>query len=304
MNYLFYGSFFLTCVALFRLGYQALIERRSQVKDRLELIGSMANTKLKEVAEEDLSFHERVIAPLYAEVLSQVGKLAPSSLKGHYNALLDASGLRGRFTYDNILVIQVLLAVFFVLMFYYFAPREYQADRPMYMMGLGVLALLFPYLVLRQKAMERREVIQNDLPSFLDLIYVSVEAGLSFDMAIRRTVDKLKGPLSDEFHRTLEEMRHGRARTDALKSLAARVQVEDVQTFITSIVQAEELGSNIGNVLRIQSATMRQAKKQRLEEKAAKIPIKMTFPLVLLMLPALFIVILGPAILNLMINFK
>lgn len=302
MNFLFYGSFFLTCLLLFRLVYLHVLEGKAQIKGRLTIVSGMGDTSLKEVAEEEKPFRERVIEPLYKKLLTHLERIAPSAIKQNYNILLDTSGMRGKLTYSNLLMIQIMLALLSVLLYYYFAPVAHQSQRLFYMGALGAMGLLFPYLIIRQKAFARKELIQNALPGFLDLIYVSVEAGLSFDMAIHRTMDKLKGPLSEEFGRTMEEIRHGRGRAQALRALAARVQLEDVQSFITAIIQAEELGSNIGNVLRVQSQTIRQLKKQRLEEKAAKIPTKMTFPLVLLMFPSLFIVILGPAVINIMEN--
>ena len=139
--------------------------------------------------------------------------------------------------------------------------------------------------------------------SFLDLLHVTVEAGLSFDMSIYRTTSKLKGPLSDELLFTMNEMNKGRDRSEAFRDLVKRTQVEDLATFVTSIIQAEELGSNIGNVLRIQAETIRTAKRQRLETQAAKIPVKMTIPMTLCLLPAMLIVAVGPSIISIMENF-
>ena len=132
------------------------------------------------------------------------------------------------------------------------------------------------------------------------MLYVSVEAGLAFDMAIYRTTDKMKGPLSEELLFTMNEISKGRGRSEALREMVKRTQVSDLATFVTSIIQAEEMGSNIGNVLRIQAETMRLNKRQRAETLAAKIPTKMLFPIVFFMFPALFVVILGPAVLNIM----
>lgn len=302
MELIFYGLLFLTAFFLFQTVSQLLLQGRRQIKSRLSFISGMADTSLQEVEEESLPFRERVIAPLYERVLHQVGKVAPSSIRQNYNKLLDASGMQAKLSYTNVIMIQLLLALLLVVGYIYMAPTAYRTNSKMYLVLIAAFGLLFPYLVIRQKAQARMELIQQALPGFLDLIYVSVEAGLSFDMSIHRTIDRLKGPLSDEFHRTMEEIRHGRGRSQALRAMATRTQVEDVNSFVTSIIQAEELGSNIGNVLRVQSDTMRKLRKQRAEEKAAKIPTKMTFPLVLLMFPALFIVILGPAVINIMEN--
>ena len=164
----------------------------------------------------------------------------------------------------------------------------------------GAAGFLLPYSSLKTKSRKRIESIEYALPSFLDVLYVSVEAGLAFDMAIYRTTDKMKGPLSEELLFTMNEISKGRGRSEALREMVKRTQVPDLATFVTSIIQAEEMGSNIGNVLRIQADTMRLNKRQRAETQAAKIPTKMLFPIVFFMFPALFVVILGPAVLNIM----
>ena len=131
-----------------------------------------------------------------------------------------------------------------------------------------------------------------------------MEAGLGFDMALKRTVDSFEGPLSDEFKRVLYEINKGRNRQDAMRAMVKRTGVDDLGTFISAIIQSEELGSNIANVLRVQSTSMRQKRRQRAEEAAMKVPIKMLFPLVFFMFPALFIVILGPAIMMIIEMFS
>lgn len=302
MELLFYGLLFLTSLSVIQVIGTLVYGGRGQIKNRLTFIAGMADTSLQEEDEEALPFKERVITPLYNKLLYQVGRVAPSSIRQNYNMWLDASGLRAKVSYTNLLMIQILLSLLLMMSFQYLAPSSYRANGALYLFALGGLGLGLPYLVVRQKAFARKDQIEQALPGFLDLIYVSVEAGLSFDMAIHRTMHRLKGPISEEFIRTMDEIRHGKGRAAALRGLANRTQVGDLQEFVTSIIQAEELGSNIGNVLRVQSQTMRQLRKQRAEEKAAKIPTKMTFPLVLLMFPSLFIVILGPAAINIIAN--
>ena len=205
--------------------------------------------------------------------------------------------------YYNILAIQFLLASLLVLMNFVISRKFGSPSNSTFLFLAVLLGLLFPYSVLKSKSEERRQQIQHALPNFLDLLHVTVEAGLSFDMSIYRTTSKFKGPLSDELLFTMNEMNKGRDRSEAFRDLVKRTQVEDLATFVTSIIQAEELGSNIGNVLRIQSETIRTAKRQRLETQAAKIPVKMTIPMTLCLLPAMLIVAVGPSIISIMENF-
>ena len=138
------------------------------------------------------------------------------------------------------------------------------------------------------------------LPDALDLLTISVEAGLGFDAALAKVVEKMYGPLVDEFRQALAEVRMGRARRDALRDVATRADSQPVSNFIGAIVQAEQLGVPIAKVLQIQSNQLRIERRQRAEEAAAKAPVKMLFPMVGCIFPTIFIVILGPAIVTVM----
>ena len=140
------------------------------------------------------------------------------------------------------------------------------------------------------------------IPDALDLLTISVRAGLGFDAALGKVVEKLKGPLSDEFRRALAEVRVGKARRDALRDIVPRTEVTPLTNFIGAIIQAEQLGVSISKVLQVQSEQLRIERRQRAEEQAAKAPIKMLFPLVGCIFPSLFIVILGPAIILIVLN--
>jgi tight adherence protein C len=159
-----------------------------------------------------------------------------------------------------------------------------------------------PDIWLGIKIKQRQNEIQMVLPDMIDLISVSVEAGLGLVAAIQRISERFNNPLSEEFLRTLQEVRLGRPQADALRDMARRVDVSDLSTLLTAIVQAELLGLAVANVLRVQSERLRERRSQRAREAAQKAPIKMTFPLVLFIFPALFIVILGPAMINIFLG--
>jgi len=164
----------------------------------------------------------------------------------------------------------------------------------------GVLGYLLPGMWLGRQIKARKHNILKALPDALDLLTISVEAGLAFDLALTRVADKWDNELSKEFKRALTDTRLGRSRRDALKEMAQRTGVEDVQTFVAAIIQAEQLGVSIGKILRIQSDQMRIRRRQRAEEAAHKAPILMLIPMAFLIFPSLFVVILGPAVPRLM----
>jgi tight adherence protein C len=154
--------------------------------------------------------------------------------------------------------------------------------------------------VVGMRARKRREELRAQLPDALDLLAVSVEAGLGFDGAIAKLTEHMEGALQEEFSLTLGEMRIGESRHDALKKLAERSGAPEVASFCRAIIQADQLGISLGRLLRVQATDARLKRQAAAEEKAMKSPIKMLFPTVIFIFPAMFIVILGPAMLNLM----
>ncbi len=172
--------------------------------------------------------------------------------------------------------------------------------------ALGAAGLAVGYIApefwLGRRVKARQHAIVLRLPDALDLLTISVRAGLGFDAALAKVVEKMQGPLVDEFRRALAEVRVGKARRDALRDIVPRTEVPALTNFIGAIIQAEQLGVSISKVLQVQSEQLRIERRQRAEEMAAKAPIKMLFPLVGCIFPSLFIVILGPAIILIMKN--
>jgi tight adherence protein C len=164
---------------------------------------------------------------------------------------------------------------------------------------LGAVGYIAPAIVVSQRAKRRQATIVSQLPDALDLLAVSVEAGLGFDGAVAKLTQYMAGPLSEEFELALGEMRIGESRPDALKKLAQRAGTPEVSSFVRSIVQADQLGTSLGRILRVQATDTRLKRQAAAEERAMKAPIKMLFPTVAFIFPAMFIVILGPALLSL-----
>ena len=165
-------------------------------------------------------------------------------------------------------------------------------------LALGAVGFFGPDYGLTLKARGRKEKIRAELPDALDLLAVSVEAGLGFDAAIAKLNEHMDGPLAQEFGLTLSEMRIGESRSEALKRLSDRVDAAELSAFTRAIIQADQLGTSLGRILRVQAADARLRRQAAAEERAMKAPIKMLFPTVLFIFPAMFLVILGPAILN------
>ncbi len=162
----------------------------------------------------------------------------------------------------------------------------------------------FRAFVVSRKARARRDEMRAQLPDALDLLAVSVEAGLAFDGAVAKLTEHMDGALAEEFAHTLGEMRIGESRHDALKKLSDRAATPEISSFTRAIIQADQLGISLGRLLRVQAAESRLKRQAAAEEKAMKSPIKMLFPTVIFIFPAMFIVILGPAMLNLMTVFE
>ena len=165
--------------------------------------------------------------------------------------------------------------------------------------AFGALGFVAPDFVLNRKIRSRQERLSADLPDALDLLAVSVEAGLGFDAAVAKITEQVEGPLGEEFALTLNEMRIGESRQEALKKLAERTGIPEIGAFSRAIIQADQFGISLGRILRVQAVDTRHRRQIAAEEKAMKAPVKMLFPTVIFIFPSMFIVILGPAFLNL-----
>ena len=247
-------------------------------------------------------FSQRVLIPLARAILAQAGKYGPKQSAERLKTNLQQAGNPGNMTPTMFSGIRMVLFVMLLLITgaVTFGQGMEAPKAMMYTAVGGALGYLLPGMWLGQQIKKRKHNIVKALPDALDLLTISVEAGLAFDLALMRVAEKWDNELSNEFKRVLTDTRLGRARRDALKDMAVRTGVEDVQTFTAAIIQAEQLGVSIGKILRIQSDQMRIRRRQRAEEAAHKAPIKMLIPMAFLIFPSLFVVILGPAVPRLM----
>jgi tight adherence protein C len=243
-------------------------------------------------------FRERTVEPLRESVARLVLKVNPRTSTEAISLRLLGAGLGRRVNPTSFLAAKGLLAVFGALVGVMFSTMAGSATGMLLTVGLAAGGFFAPDYFVTLKARARRERVKADLPDALDLLAVSVEAGLGFDGAIAKITEHMEGPLADEFSLTLGEMRIGESRQDALKRMADRVDAPELSSFTRAIIQADQLGTSLGRILRVQAADSRLRRQAAAEEKAMKAPIKMLFPTVLFIFPAIFLVILGPAFMN------
>jgi tight adherence protein C len=276
------------------------------VQARLTQLGTMTAKNLEEL-ELQTPFVERTLRPLVARVSGSASRLASSSFQATAEKRLALAGNPGNIRVADWIAVKVVGAVVGAILFFFLFVVVGVLGLPIpfnfVFAGMGVLfGWTMPEFWLGGRVKKRQKAILLQIPDALDLLTISVRAGLGFDAALGKVVEKLQGPLTEEFRRALAEVRVGKARRDALRDIVPRTEVPPLTNFIGAIIQAEQLGVSISKVLQVQSEQLRIERRQRAEEMAAKAPIKMLFPLVGCIFPSLFIVILGPAIILIMIN--
>ncbi|WP_137292778.1 type II secretion system F family protein [Nocardioides dongxiaopingii] len=272
----------------------------------IELLDAVTTTPRKARAGQDeRPFAERVLAPLQHRALVVGRRLTGAGSAERLRRRLDLAGNPRDWNADRVVSVKVLGAAALLAVGAALALTLGTGFVPTVLLVVGgpVLGFFLPDLYLYQAAYERTERLQRELPDAIDLLTISVESGLSFDAACQQVSRHTEGPLSAEFSRMLREMQIGQSRTAALRALAERTNVPDVRTFVTAMVQADAFGIPTAQVLRVQANEMRVRRRQRAEEKAQQVPVKITFPLVFFILPCLFIAVLGPAAITLMDNF-
>jgi tight adherence protein C len=242
-------------------------------------------------------FSQRIIVPLVHASADFMARFTPQRALDATSHKLDLAGNPNNWSATDFFGIRglaTLLLAFlgFTLTVLTEAPT---LQRLGFTLAMALLGFFLPVLWLGRRIRSRQEEIVRTLPDALDLLTISVEAGLPFDGAMLRVAEKWNNELSRAFARVLTEMQVGKSRIEALRDMARRAEVPDITSFVAALVQADQLGISIAKVLRIQSEQMRIKRRQRAEEKAQKAPIKMLFPMTFLIFPSLLIVILGPA---------
>jgi tight adherence protein C len=256
----------------------------------------------QEVGRNDLPASDRLIRPLLSGAKKLAVRLSPSGTGNRLTRLLDLAGNPPAWTLERLLAFKgggLLLGGFIGLFFGGLTLKG------VLFCALGAVAgFMVPDLLIMNTGAKRQEVLRRGLADALDMLTVCVEAGQGFDGAILQVAKSVEGPVAGEFARVLAEIQIGKSRSAAFASLAARTKVPEIQTFVTALVQADRLGLPIGSVLREQSVQMRLIRRQRAEEKAQKVPVKILLPMLLCIFPALFIVIIGPGAIRMIDAFS
>lgn len=287
------------------MGLQRTAPATDALAERLDRYGRREGPLSLEEVELEASFYDRIIKPLIQRFSRVVVRYAPSRSLKLAELKLARAGSPNNWTAADFMGVRGLAALVtggLPFMLLITSGRSIGS-----ILGITGFFMLFGYFMpntwLDRKIKARQKEIQNALPDALDLMTVSVEAGLAFDSALQKVSDKWENELARAFSRVGQEMRLGRTRRESMREMAERVDVEDVTAFVAAVLQADQLGVSMSKVLRIQSEQMRIRRRQRAEESAQKAPIKMLFPMVFLIFPALFVVLLGPAVITLKKQF-
>ncbi|MCX6401153.1 MAG: type II secretion system F family protein [Propionibacteriales bacterium] len=261
----------------------------------------------REMAEEaDRSFADRVVQPMQARALTLGRRVTGADKAERIRSKLDFAGNPRGWTIDRVISLKVICAVVLpICVIAYGAVLSLAPTTILLVAGVGlVLGFFGPDLYLYQCAAKRADQIKKTLADAVDLLTISVEAGLGFDAAVQQVARNTDGPIAEEFSRVLREMQLGMGRAEAMRAMGTRTNVEDLHAFVGAMVQADAFGIPIGQVLRVQSSEIRTKRRQYAEEKAQQVPVKIMIPLILFILPCLFVVVMGPAVLSAMDSFN
>jgi tight adherence protein C len=256
----------------------------------------------KEVGKSDLPASERLLMPVFDKTRRLAYKLTPAGTADGFTRRLDLAGNPGSWTAERMMGAKgagLMVGALLGLLFGHFSVHGF-----FFAIAAGAFGFFLPDLLLYNTGAKRQQELQRGLADALDMLTVCVQAGQGFDSALLQVARATEGPVAGEFARVLSEIQIGKSRGQAFSSLAERTSVPEVRNFVSALVQADRLGLPIANVLKEQSVQMRLVRRQRAEEKAQKVPIKILFPMLLCIFPALFIVIIGPGAIRMIDTFS
>ena len=251
------------------------------------------------VVRNELGSKDRLLVPIFTQMRAMARRLSPSDAEARLATLLDRAGNPAGWSVERIMGLKGAALLVGALLGASYGGG-FEVNGLLFALIGGAAFFFLPDLLIYNLALKRQEETAKSLAEALDMLTVCVEAGQGFDSALLQVARNVEGPISGEFARVLSEIQIGKSRGEAFSSLGDRVTLPEVKNFITALVQADRLGLPIAGVLREQTATMRVARRQKAEEKAQKVTVKILFPLMLCILPALFIVVIGPGVIRLM----
>ena len=290
-------------LAVFAVAYavQSIVAERRQAYRTIQAIRAVelrpTDLRNRELAR---PARERLLKPFYNAALGLARRFTPAGARDAIRRKLVQAGSPFGWDDDRVLVAKVAgLAGWAILGLLFLAVFSFAW--PLRVLGFVLISLFgywLPNIILANAVQRRQTEVRNALPDSIDLLTICVEAGLGFDAAMAHVSKNTTGPLADEFYRTLQEVQLGRSRNEAMRNLADRTNVPELRAFVLAMVQADVFGVSVADVLRVQAKDMRVKRRQLAEERAMKVPIKVLFPVLFCIFPALFVVILGPAIMR------
>jgi tight adherence protein C len=303
--YLLLTGVFGTALTGTMLAYQAIFGERIKMAKRVDaVVGGSAPVPIRQ-QELSAPLYQRAVKPVLTGLGRILAKNIPAAREATLAKKLNEAGNPGNLSPRELMVIKYIFAAGSGLALWFMCESAGSGIVQCVMQAaVGfVFGWQIPDVVLNSKIRHRKDEVERSLPDVLDLLTVSVEAGLGFDGAMMKVVEKSEGVLAEGFLEVLQESKMGKPRREALRDMAERLAVDDLSNFVGSVIMADQLGISIGNVLRLQSKDIREKRRQRVEEMAMKAPVKMLIPMVMFIFPAIFIVLLGPAIIQIMHTF-
>ena len=295
------GGLFAVAIGVIIYTVLAQVDEKAVVRDSLRQLDGY---EVENVRDQELlaPISERAFMPVLGGLTNLGRRFTPVGYVDNVRKKFINSGNGSADAVDRFLAVRVV-TVFAIIplfwVFYIWNPIGFEGVTQFAAFGLFFVAcILGPDTILSRRVQERQHDLRVMLPDVLDLLTISVEAGLGFEQALDRTISAVPGPLSDEFARMLGEVRAGASRSEAMRALDQRTNVPEVRSFVLAVLQADTFGVSIGRVLRAQSEEMRIKRRQLAQEKAQKAPVKMLIPMVFCIFPALFVIIIGPAFIN------
>ncbi|MCB0905925.1 MAG: type II secretion system F family protein [Nocardioidaceae bacterium] len=272
----------------------------------IAVLEAMTNAPSELTKDLDQPFSERVLDPLLKRFLGIGRRLSGADTGERIHRKLELAGNPPGWTVDRIVSAKVLAGAggFVISLLFAFLINPSSTTKLVIVAAGVMLGYFAPNMFLYQRSYDRQNQIQKGLADAIDLLTISVESGLGFDAALQQVSRNTTGPLAEEFARVLSEMQIGQGRNEALRSLSERTNLPELKSFVSALAQADAFGIPIGAVLRVQSTEMRTKRRQRAEEKAQQVPVKITIPLIFCILPCLFIAVMGPAAISMLHNFR
>ena len=306
MTLLFILGVVLVLVAIALAGMAVAKPQPQGVGRSLAVLEAMSTAPSELTQELNQPFSERVLEPLQARALKIGKRLTGADSSERIRHKLDLAGNPRGITVDRIISGKVIFGVIGLVVGLGVTALlgTSLSLRLVVVVGLALAGYMAPNLYLYQATYDRSGRMQRELPDAIDLMTICVESGLGFDAAVQQVATNTEGPLAEEFARVLREMQIGQSRSEALRALADRSNVPEVRTFVSAMVQADAFGIPIAQVPRVQSSEIRVKRRQRAEQKAQQVPVKITIPLIFCILPCLFIAVMGPAAISIMENFR